>query len=204
MIETLGRFVPDLLAGFLVNLQIAFAAELIGLIIGLPLALLRHRVPSSRWIVRPCIRLMQAAPTYVIMFFMLSLLPRNLSLFGFAATGLAAVILAQAVYMVSYVAENGFQALEHLRHNEREDALLFFPNLLRGFVVVVMSSGFGAAVGVSEAVGTTMKHAERLHDLDQRILLFVLVIAFFIAVFATANALIGRLMMVVGRRARPV
>ena len=194
MIEMLRHFVPELLAGFMINLQIAFAAVVIAVVFGVPLALLRQKVPQTRWIVRPGVRLMQAAPTYVIMFFVLNLLPRNFSVFGVAATGLAAVIVAQSVYLTSYVAENAFQALEHLRRNQPEDALLFLPNLLRGFVVVVMSSGFGAAVGVSEAVGTTMKRAEQLHGLPQRIVLFVLVIAFFIAVFATANGVIRRVM----------
>ena len=51
--------------------------------------------------------------------------------------------------MTAYVAENGYRALEHLRRDERNLALLFLPNLMRGAVLVVMSSGFGAAIGVS-------------------------------------------------------
>ena len=136
---------------------------------------------------------MQAAPTYAIMFFALSALPRDLSVLGWPIAGLAAVMLAQAVYMIAYVAENFYRALEHLDQNERERALLFLPNLLRGFVVVVMSSGFGAAIGVSEAVGVTMQQAELLHAAGDRVLLFLVVIAFFVTVFGGANALIRSL-----------
>ncbi|MEJ0016084.1 MAG: hypothetical protein WDN25_05865 [Acetobacteraceae bacterium] len=193
MIDTLRHFLPQLLAGFLVNLQVAGGALAIGLVVGMPLALLRQVAPRSGRIVWPCVRLMQAAPVYVVMFFVLSLLPRDLMLFGGHGIGLAAVILAQSVYMTAYVAENGYRALVHLRREEPELALLFLPNLLRGTLVVVMSSGFGAAIGVSEAVSVTMREAEKLHAAGDRVLLFVVVIGFFVAVFSTANALIGRL-----------
>ena len=100
------------------------------------------------------------------------------------------MMLAQAVYMIAYVAENFYRALRHLDQGEREHALLFLPNLLRGFVVVVMSSGFGAAIGVSEAVGVTMQQAELLHAVGDRVLLFVAVIGLFAVVFGGANAAI--------------
>ena len=193
MIGLLRDFTPVLLSGFLVNLEVAFGAVVIGLAAGLPMALLRSKLPWSRRFVWPCVRLLQAAPVYVVMFFVLSALPRDLSLFGWPVAGLVAVVLAQATYMTSYVAENFYRALQHLARNERGRALLFLPNMLRGFVVVVMSSGFGAAIGVSEAVAVTMRQAERLHAVGDRVLLFVVVIAFFVAVFGTANALIRAL-----------
>jgi ABC-type amino acid transport system permease subunit len=201
MIELLRHFLPELVSGFLVNLAIAFGAVLVGLAVGLPMAVLRDRVPRSHRFIWPCVRLMQAAPTYVIMYFVLSMLPRDLSLFGFRFSGLAAVILSLSVYMASYIAENFYRALEHMHRGEREHALLFLPNLLRGFFVVVMSSGFAAAIGVSEAVSVTMREAERLHTIGPRILLFVVAITFFVAVFSAANAVIRRL---VRRLSEPV
>jgi hypothetical protein len=193
MIETIRNFAPELLAGILVNLQVAAGAVAIGLGVGVPVALLREWVPLSRRIVWPCVRLMQAAPVYVVMYFILSMLSRDLSLFGEPAAGLVAVTLAQSVYMTAYVAENGYRTLEHLRRDERNLALLFLPNLLRGAVLVVMSSGFGAAIGVSEAVAVTMREAARLHAVGQRVALFLVVIALFAAVFGVANAAIQTL-----------
>jgi hypothetical protein len=193
MIEVIRAFLPTLLAGFLVNLEIAIGAVAIGLGLGLPLALLRRTAPRSAVVVWPCVRLMQAAPTYVVMYFALNALPRDLALFGAPAAGLFAVILAQSVYMVAYVADNMSRALEHLRRDERDLALLFLPNLLRGFVLVVMSSGFGAAIGVSEAVAVTIRQAERLHLVGERVMLFLVVIALFAAVFGGANAVIHRM-----------
>jgi ABC-type tungstate transport system substrate-binding protein len=190
MIELLRHFVPELLAGFLVNLEVACGAVVVGLAVGLPMALMRHGFPGSQRFVWSCVRLMQAAPTYVIMYFVLSMLPRDLSMFGFRTAGLSAVILAQSVYLASYIADNGFRALQHLQRNERDHALLFLPNLLRGFFVVVMSSGFGAAIGVSEAVSVTMREAERLHTVGPRLLLFGIAIGLFVAVFGGANLVI--------------
>jgi ABC-type amino acid transport system permease subunit len=199
MIPILANLAP-VLGGFLVNLQIAFGALILSLALGFPLALLRQRVPRMRYVIQPCVRLMQAAPTYVIMFFALALVPGRLQVFGTPISGLIAVILAQSVYLTTYVADNCYSALEHRRRGEAEQALLILPNLMRGFFVVVMSSGFGAAIGVSEAVATTMRQAERLHQLGDRVLLCLTVIAFFVVVFTAANALVQWLVRFLSKR----
>lgn len=111
------------------------------------------------------------------------------------------MVFAQSVYLTAYVAEDATEALGHLGRHDRERALLFLPNLLRGFVVVLMSSGFGAAVGVSEAVSATMRQAERLPDIGDRILLFAVAIAFFAIVVGTQNLVIRR---VIAGLTRPV
>lgn len=192
MLQVIVQFIPMLLSGFLVNLEIGVAVVVIAVSIGVPLALLRRRVAVTRRVIRPFIGLLQSLPTYVVMFFMLTLLPHDLSVFGMPVTGMTAVILAQSVYLTAYVSEDAFEALGHLARHDREHALLFLPNLLRGFVVVVMSSGFGAAVGVSEAVSATMRQAERLPEAGDRILLFTVTIAFFALVFGVLNAVIRR------------
>jgi hypothetical protein len=201
MVRIVDQFLPSLLAGFLVNLEIGLAVVVIAIGLGVPLSLLRYNVPSTRRPVGWCIRLMQGLPTYVVMFFVLNLLPRDLALLGLPLTGLTAVVVAQSVYLIAYVAEDADEALGHLGRNDRERALLFFPNLLRGFVVVVMSSGFGAAVGVSEAVSATMRQAERLPALGDRILLFSVAIAFFALVVGSLNVLIRRLVGRLGQSA---
>jgi len=194
MTEVLRVFLPDLLGGFLVNLQVAGIAVAMGTILGLPMALLRLHTRCARPLLRPVIMLMQAAPVYVIMFFLLNLLPREARLFGLVVpiTGFVALSLAQGVNMIAYMAENAYPALEHLRRNEMAQAVLFLPNMLRGFVVVVMSSGLGAAIGVPEAVGVTLAHAQRLSALGDRVVLFLLAMAFFVSVFGVINAALRR------------
>ena len=202
MLLIIQQFIPILWAGFLVNLEIGVAAVAIGTMVGVPLTLLRRRLPLLRRPIQLCIQLMQALPTYVTMFFMLNLLPHGLALWGRPIESVTAVVLAQAVYMTSYVAEDAFKALDHLARNDREQALLFLPNLLRGFVVVVMSSGFGAALGVSEAVSVTMHQAERFSAIGDRILVFGVTISFFAVVFGSVNILIQRLISRLGRSSR--
>jgi His/Glu/Gln/Arg/opine family amino acid ABC transporter permease subunit len=199
MLGIVQQFIPILWAGFLVNLEIGVAAVFIGTMLGVPLTLLRRRLSVLRRPVHLSIQLMQALPTYVTMFFVLNLLPDDLALWGRPIESVTAVVLAQSVYMTSYVAEDAYEALEHLKRNDRDQALLFLPNLLRGFVVVVMSSGFGAAVGVSEAVSVTMHQAERFPALGDRILLFAVTITFFVLIFGLVNILIQRLISRLGR-----
>ena len=193
MFAIVKQFIPILWTGFLVNLEIGVAAVAIGTIVGVALTLLRRRLSLLQRPVHLCIQLMQALPTYVTMFFVLTLLPDDLALWGRPIESVTAVVLAQSVYMTSYVAEDAYEALEHWKRNDRDQALLFLPNLLRGFVVVVMSSGFGAAVGVSEAVSVTMHQAERFPALGDRILLFAVTITFFVMVFGSVNILIQHL-----------
>jgi len=193
MFAIVQQFIPILWAGFLVNLEIGVAAVAIGTMAGVALTLLRRRLSLLQRPVHLCIQLMQALPTYVTMFFVLTLLPDDLALWGRPIESVTAVVLTQSVYMTSYVAEDAYEALEHWKRNDRDQALLFLPNLLRGFVVVVMSSGFGAAVGVSEAVSVTMHQAERFPALGDRILLFAVTITFFVMVFGSVNILIQHL-----------
>ncbi len=199
MLAIVEQFIPILWAGFLVNLEIGVAAVAIGTMLGVPLTLLRRRLSLVQRPIHLCIQLMQALPTYVTMFFVLTLLPDDLALWGRPIESVTAVVLAQSVYMTSYVAEDAYEALEHLKRNDRDQALLFLPNLLRGFVVVVMSSGFGAAVGVSEAVSVTMHQAERFSALSDRVLLFGVTIIFFVLVFGLVNILIKHLISRLGR-----
>ena len=199
MLGIIHQFIPILWAGFLVNLEIGVAAVVIGTMVGVALTLLRRRLSLLQRPIHLCIQLMQALPTYVTMFFVLTLLPDDLALWGRPIESVTAVVLAQSVYMTSYVAEDAYEALEHWKRNDRDQALLFLPNLLRGFVVVVMSSGFGAAVGVSEAVSVTMHQAERFPALGDRILLFAVTITFFVLVFGSVNILIQHLISRLGR-----
>lgn len=200
MLSVVDQFIPILWAGFLVNLEIGVAAVLIALMLGVPLTLVRRRLSLLGRPIHLSIQLMQALPTYVTMFFVLNLLPDNLALWGRPIESVTAVVLAQSVYLTAYVAEDAYEALDHLQRNQPEQALLFLPNLLRGFVVVVMSSGFGAAVGVSEAVGVTMHQAERFPELGDRVLVFSVTIIFFVLIFGTVNILIQHLISRLSRR----
>lgn len=201
MIAAWAGFVPHFLAGFLLNLEIGVIASVMGLAGGIPLALIRQRLAWLRPVARVLVSLMQAAPVYVVMFFLLNLLPDETRLGAtvIQVDALVAVIGAQAVYMMAYVADAGLAALEAIRRGSRAQALLFLPALLRGFMVIVMSSGLAAAIGLAEAVGVTLQASEMTDSLPERLGYFAIAIAWFVAFFGTANALLARLVAALSR-----
>ena len=84
------------------------------------LTLLRRRVSLLQRPIHLCIQLMQVLPTYVTTFFVLTLLPDDLALWGRPIEAVTAVVLAQSVYMTSYVAEDAYEALEHWKRDDRD------------------------------------------------------------------------------------
>jgi len=122
------------------------------------------------------IALMRAAPTFVVMFFLLNAIPRDAALFGvpLALSGIMAVALSLLPYAAAYIADAGVEALEQLRRGSPLGSLLFLPNVTRAFFVLVMSSSAGAAIGVTEGITVILRQAEQLPTLDDRLALFAI------------------------------
>ena len=174
-------FLPRFLAGMALNFEIAAIALVIGLAAGLLLALARLSGGLARAMAVSAIALMRAAPTFVVMFFLLNAIPRDASLFGapFALSGVMTVALSLVPYSASYIADAGVDAIRHLRGGSTQGALLFLPNVGRAFFVLVMSSSAGAAIGVTEGITVILRQAERLPGLGDRLLLFAVGIVLF-------------------------
>ena len=195
MIEALPAFLPRFFTGLVVNIEIAVLSLLIGTAVAAPLVAM---LVSGRLLAVPAsivVAALRAAPTFVVMFFLLNALPRDFAPFGLqiADWGLTAVILSQAVYVAAYVSDNGLVALRALRVRDYANAVLFLPNLARAFCVVLMSSGVAAAVGTPEAIFITIREAERMPELGDRAALFLMVMVFFAIVLHSAFALINML-----------
>ena len=190
MIEILPAFLPRFLAGLLVNIEIAMLSLLVGLAAGLPLALMLMAGRTPAACASFIVAALRAAPTFVVMFFLLNAIPRDFAPFGLEVKdwGLFAVIMAQAVYVAAYVSDNGVVALRALQAKDMATAVIFLPNLARAFCVALMS-----AVGIPEAIFITIREAERMPDLGERAALFLLVMVFFAATMQTAFALINML-----------
>lgn len=203
MIEILPDFIPRFLAGVALNFEIAAGALLAGLLIGMPLGLARLHGRILGVIASTATGAMRAAPTFVVMFFILYAVPRQFSLFGLSVSisGPMVVVLALTVYSASYVADNALESLQQLRRGSRNAALLFLPNMARAFFVLVLSSSTGAAIGVNEAINATLHQAERLPKLSDRLLLFLLVMLFFVATLQAAYAAVARLRRSLAARA---
>lgn len=177
-------FVTAFLIGFLTNLGVAAASLVFGAIFGAPLARLRL---DSRWLGRPAAALtglLRASPTFVVMFVLLNMIPSELQVFGIEVQvpAVAILILSLSVYAAVYVSDNFLDALRHSRAGSATGALLFIPNMLRCFTVLVMASSTGAAIGVHEAVTITLQQADRLPSVGGRIGLILAVILFFASV----------------------
>jgi ABC-type arginine transport system permease subunit len=167
-------FLPDFLAGMAVNYEIGGIALVMGLLIGLPLAQASLAGGSAKLLSGSLVSLMRAAPTFVVMFVLMNAIPRHANLLGIpvAPSGFLAVAISLAPYAASYVFDNGVEALKHLRRGAPVSALLFLPNMMRAFFVLVMSSSAGAAIGVTEGVAVILRQTQQLPALHDKLLLF--------------------------------
>jgi hypothetical protein len=176
-----SEFLPRLLAGMAINFEIAGIAISLGLVLGLVLALARLYGSVAGAAAASAVALMRAAPTFVVMFFLLNAIPRDATLFGqeFALSGIMTVALSLIPYSASYVADSGVEALKQLRGGSPLGALLFLPNITRAFFVLVMSSSAGAAIGVVEGITVILRQAEHLPTLADKLVLFAVGIVLF-------------------------
>jgi len=170
----LFTFLPRFLEGMVVNFEIAALALGLGLLLGGFLALARLSGRIAGGAAASVIALMRAAPTFVVMFFLLNALPGSIGL-----SGVMIVALSLVPYSAAYIADSGTDALRQLRAHSHLASLLFFPNVTRAFFVLVMSSGAGAAIGVREGITVLLREAERLPTLGGKLILFAIGVACF-------------------------
>lgn len=196
-------FIPDLLAGMVVNFEIAAIALVVGLGLGGLLALARLGGGVLGAVATSLIGLMRAAPTFVVMFFLLNIIPRDATLFGIgvAPSGVMIVALSLVPYSASYVADNGAEALKQLRAGSPLGALQFLPNVTRAFFVLVMSSSAGAAIGVTEGIAVILRESVLLPSLGDKLVLFAVGILFFGVTLQAGFALMRFLQRHLGRLA---
>lgn len=196
-------FFPDLLGGMVVNFQIAAIALVLGLALGALLAYGRLGGGIAGAVATALIGLMRAAPTFVVMFFLLNIIPRDATLFdiGVSPSPLMIVALSLVPYSSSYVADNGAEALKQLRAGSPLGALQFLPNITRAFFVLVMSSSAGAAIGVTEGIAVILREAVLLPALFDKLVLFAIGILFFGVTLQAGFAIIRVLQRHLGRLA---
>jgi hypothetical protein len=173
-IDNLAEFLPAFLAGIEVNFEIAGIAVLAGLAGGIPLALWRLHGGISSKAAASMIGLMRAAPTFVVMFFLLNAVPHVA-----ARSGAMIVAISLVPYAAAYVADSGVDALRQLHAGSHLGGLLILPNIARAFFVLVMSSSAGAAIGVPEGIAVILRQAEKMPSLGDMLILFAIGIVCF-------------------------
>ena len=174
-------FLTEFLAGMLVNFEIAGLALAFGLVLGLAFTAALARGGVLRAVALPIVALMRAAPTFVLMFFILNAIPRDATLFGqpFVLSGAMIVALSLAPYSAAFVADSGLDAWRQMKTNSRAGAWLFLPNVTRAFFVMVMSSSAGAAIGVPEGISVILRYTEHLPSLGDKLWMFAVGIVLF-------------------------
>jgi ABC-type amino acid transport system permease subunit len=168
------NFLPAFLAGMAVNFEIAAIALALGLILGVLLVLARVYRGAGGIAAGSIVGLMRAAPTFVVMFFLLNALPRDTRL-----SGIMIVAMSLVPYAAAYVADCGVDALRQLRTGSPLACILILPNIARAFFVLVMSSSAGAAIGVPEGVAVILRQAETLPSPGDMLVLFAIGVACF-------------------------
>ena len=197
-----GDYVPSLLGGMVTNFEISIVALLLGLVVGMPFAALRfYGGRASVAFAAIVISLMRAAPTFVVMFFLLNVV-RDVSLFGakLAMSGVMTVAVSLVPYSAAYTADAGVDALRQWDRGSPLGALLFLPNVTRAFFVIVMASGAAAAIGVPEGISVILRESALLPSLGDRLVVFAVGIALFGVPLQIGLALMRWLQRELGRR----
>jgi ABC-type amino acid transport system permease subunit len=171
-----ATFLPDLLAGMARDFAMAGMALGMGLALGLPLALLWSLRHPIRLLPNAVVQLLRAAPTFVVMFFLLSVLPHDVRVLGVPVrvTRELTVALSLVPYSASIIAENGAEAWRQWRVGSVLAALLFLPNLARTYFVLVMASGSAAAIGVKEGISVILRQADQFPTIGDRLWVFAI------------------------------
>ena len=197
-----GDYVPSLLGGMVTNFEISIVALLLGLVVGMPFAALRfYGGRMSVAFAAIVISLMRAAPTFVVMFFLLNVV-RDVSLSGMklAMSGVMTVAVSLVPYSAAFSADAGLDALRQWDRGSPLGALLFLPNITRAFFVIVMASGAAAAIGVPEGISVILRESALLPSLGDRLVVFAVGIVLFGVPLQIGLALMRWLQRELGRR----
>lgn len=203
MLEFFPDFILGFLAAFRTNLVIAVCALGVGLLLG---AIFAYLLSRGGVIIKavglPVISLFRAFPVFVLMFVLWNFVPRSQSLAapGFISDADLILILALSAYSVSALFDVVFDALHFRSTGDQERVWLVIPNVFRIFVILVMSTSIGAAIGVKEAVTYTLIFSDGLVERSQKIMLLLLATVFFAVFFAAAKLMLDQLTHRIKRR----
>lgn len=188
-------FIPDLLNGMKVNLQIASVILILSMLIGGLLTWVSLVGGIVGMIIGFFIAVIRAMPTFLAMICLLYLIPRQIVIAdsSFAISSPVIVILSLLPYGVAYSFDNFSESIRQWRRGQLVTALQLLPNMTRMYFILIMSSSAGAAIGVNEGVMTLLRYASRLESTQERLLLSAVGILFFGIIMQTAFALTNRL-----------
>jgi ABC-type amino acid transport system permease subunit len=185
-------FAVDFIQAFLVNISVGFASLLVGLVIGIPFAYVWYAGGFIAGLIGVVVGLLRASPVFVFMFLCLNILTQVIDGGSTRAslTPMIALVLALSCYSISVVADTWLDLLKRYGTMTRESIMLAIPVHIRTFVILVMSTSVGAAIGVQEAVMLTLARGETLSTRQDQIELVSVVLLLFVVFFSAARYLI--------------
>ena len=175
------NFLIDFLWGFVTNLLVGALSLLVGLAFGCSLAMLRLKGHAAGRLATGITQLFTTTPTFVAMFVFLNLLPNTITIGAsvLAVPKSSFVILSLGIYAAAAISNGFLDAVRLYRAGSIRAALLFIPNTTRIFIVLLLASSTGAAIGVPEAVAVTLRHTGLLPNIGDRIVLVIIALVMF-------------------------
>ena len=170
------------LYAFSINLRVGLLACLTGMVLGLFLVITKQHVPYTNKFISVAISIMRSFPIFVLVFILLNVLNPSFLLQSLTPLVRLEVILILTVtgYSAPACADLFGTFFEHKHRGETEQSYLLVPNLFGVFIVSVICSSAGAAIGVQEAVNFTRWYMESLDSRWQRIAITFLSTLFFV------------------------
>lgn len=152
----LATWTPYLAGGFVWNIIISAVSMLVGTVLGAGLALMRLSAsPGLRATAMGVTEVSRNIPTFICLFYLDFLLPTEIPLGFDIALPMPAWLkaaLALSVAVTGYVSDTLASALQDDRRGLPEGRMLFLPNWMAYFLIIVMASSTASVIGVSEIV----------------------------------------------------
>lgn len=184
----------DFIFGLGLNLLLSASALLGGILLGGLLALPSFLDRKTPLLVSSTVWLFRATPSFVLMFVVVFILYRS----GAGSTGdsfwvpFLAVVASLIPFSAAYCADAFKDFASNLRSGQRREAMLVFPNLVRCLVVLIISSGAAAAVGLPDAVSVLLIASNQLQTTGAKLALLLTGAGVFMAIvqllYLAANA----------------
>ncbi len=206
--QVLG-YVPYLLAGAWITLQIAFLAFLAGMVIGLFGALAKTSgSPVSRRLAQAYVTFFTNTPQLVQIFFIFFALPE----LGVRLSSYEAVLLGMTLNAGAYLTEIQRAGIESVRRSEVEAAetlgmsrgqvvryvilphimKVLFPPLSSQYIVMTLGTSMGALFGLEELTG-------RAFNIESRTFRSLEIFSIVAVVYVILNVAASTILVVIGR-----
>jgi polar amino acid transport system permease protein len=198
ILKSLYSWTPFLAAGFVWNVVISVVAMGIGTGCGYLLACSRLSPRNAMSKAGHTVtELMRNAPTFVFQFYLVFMLPSELSVpFTALHIPLPAWLkasLALALAVAGFVSDNLLRTLRAWREGNRRDAVLFMLNWSNYFVLIVMASSTASVIGVPELVSRCNTVVNATGRTDMMLWVYLYAMAWFFLFCYTATTLIRKL-----------